>query len=67
MNTPYTTRSGVQIGRLYTPPMPLPDRDALRLQRALLGDSPAIDWDGISIVAGAAFAACAALALHLFS
>lgn len=51
---PYTTKSGVQIGRLYTPPMPLPDRDALRLQRALLGEAPTVDWDGISIVASVA-------------
>ena len=48
--TPYTTRTGIQIGRLYTRPMPQPDRDALRLQRALLGDRPQIDWDGIAIV-----------------
>lgn len=54
--TPYTTKTGVQIGRLYTRPMPTLDRDALRLQRALLGDKPAIDWDGIAIVGGVALA-----------
>lgn len=58
--TPYTTKSGVQIGRLYTKPMPTMDRDALRLQRALLGDKPAIDWDGIAIVVGCLLAAIAA-------
>lgn len=49
--TPYTTRSGLQVGSLYTPPQrPHHDADALRLQRALLGERPRIDWDGIAIV-----------------
>ena len=51
--TPYTTRSGLQVGSLYTPPQrPHHDADALRLQRALLGHKPQTDWDGIGIVAG---------------
>jgi len=29
---------------------PFHDADALRLQRALLGERPRIDWDGIAIV-----------------
>ena len=42
----------VAIGRLYTPTArPHHDADALRLQRALLGERPRIDWDGIGIVA----------------
>ena len=43
----------VKIGSKYQPPKEAPymDRDALRLQRALI-DKPQIDWDGIAIVAG---------------
>lgn len=42
----------VAIGRLYTPTArPHHDRDALRLQSALLGHKPQTDWDGIGIVA----------------
>ena len=43
----------VKIGSKYQPPKEAPymDRDALRLQRALI-DKPQIDWDGIGIVAG---------------
>ena len=48
--TSYNTGK-VQIGRLYTPPLPRLSTDELRLQRALLGDTPAIDWDGVAIVA----------------
>lgn len=51
MQTPYTTKSGVQIGSLYTRPMPGADRDAERMQLALLGERQAIDWDGIYIAA----------------
>jgi len=42
----------VKIGSKYQPPKEAPymDRDALRLQRALI-DKPQIDWDGIAIVA----------------
>ena len=43
----------VAIGRLYIPTArPHHDRDALRLQSALLGHKPQTDWDGIGIVAG---------------
>ena len=43
----------VQIGRAYVPTArPYHDRDALRLQSALLGHKPQTDWDGIGIVAG---------------
>lgn len=50
--TPYTTRTGIKIGSLYQAPMPKLDRDATRLQSALLGQRAQIDWDGILIVAG---------------
>lgn len=42
----------VKIGSKYQPPPARPemDRDALRLQRALI-DKPQIDWDGIGIAA----------------
>lgn len=52
MQTPYTTRAGVRIGsKVKAPPVyEYHDTDALRLQRALLGDKPNIDWDGIYIV-----------------
>lgn len=36
MMTPYTTKSGLQIGLLYARPMPTIQGDALRLQAALL-------------------------------
>lgn len=49
--TPYHT-GRIQIGLLYTPPqVPHHDADALRLQRALLGERTRPDWDGIAIVA----------------
>ncbi len=49
--TPYNT-GRIQIGLLYTPPqVPHHDADALRLQRALLGERTRTDWDGIAIVA----------------
>lgn len=39
MPTPYTTQSGLQIGRCYIPRQrPAHDRDACRLQDALLFD-----------------------------
>ena len=42
----------IKIGRLYTPTArPHHDRDALRLQSALLGHKPQTDWDGIIIAA----------------
>lgn len=51
---PYHTGK-VQIGLTYVPRQrPHMDRDALRLQRALLGERAATDWDGIGIVAGVA-------------
>ena len=63
MPTPYnTTRTGVQIGRLYIPQQrPHHDRDAIRLQNALLGRRPATDWDGIAIAAVCIVAIVAAL------
>ena len=53
MSTPITTRSGLRIGRYHTPAAPAVamDADALRLQRALLGDKQRTDWDGLAIVA----------------
>ena len=50
--TPYTTRTGLRIGSKCEAAArhEYHDRDALRLQSALLGKRPAIDWDGIVIV-----------------
>lgn len=63
MNT-YNTGK-VEIGLLYTPAQrPYHDADALRLQRALLGERQRTDWDGIAIVA--IVAASVALAAWLF-
>ena len=65
--TPYTTRSGLQVGSLYTaaPQHPYHDADALLLQRALLGERTRTDWDGIAIVV--ATCAIAALALTVMA
>lgn len=65
MNT-YNTGK-VKIGLLYTPPqVPHHDADALRLQRALLGERTRTDWGGIAIVAIVAIvAASVALAAWL--
>lgn len=43
----------VQIGAAYVPPPQRPhhDADALRLQRALLGERASTDWDGVLIAA----------------
>ena len=63
MNT-YNTGK-VKIGLLYTPPqVPHHDADALRLQRALLGERTRTDWGGIAIVA--IVAASVALATWFF-
>lgn len=52
---PPTTPAKVQIGLTHAPRQrPHHDRDALRLQRALLSERDATDWDGIGIVAGVA-------------
>lgn len=40
MRTPYTTRTGVQIGIRYEPPKPMMTRDEELIQSALLGDRP---------------------------
>lgn len=52
MNTPLQTRTGVRIGsRVDKRPPQVPfDRDALRLQDALLGNARRTDWDGVAIV-----------------
>lgn len=62
--TPYTTRSGLQVGSLYTaaPQHPYHDADALLLQRALLGERRRVDWDGLYIVAVVAVVAAAVVA-----
>lgn len=59
--TPYTTKTGLKIGAFYQPPrdIPQPDRDAARLQRALLGEPTPVDWDGIAIVFGSCVLAIA--------
>ena len=54
----------VQIGRAYVPTArPYHDRDALRLQSALLGHKPQTDWDGIIIAATCLAALVAMLVL----
>ena len=64
MPTPYTTRTGLRIGILYTPTArPHHDADALRLQSALLGHKPQTDWDGIIIAAVCLAALVAVLVL----
>jgi hypothetical protein len=61
---PWRTKSGVVVGALYNRCPPIHhDRDALRLQLALLGGKEGprlgrLDWDGI-LIAGA----CVMLAL----
>lgn len=45
------TKTGLLIGAHHMRLQhPYHDADALRLQRALLGERPRIDWDGIAIV-----------------
>ncbi len=54
--TPYTTKSGLQIGCNYTPPVkhqPLSRTEAM-LQEALLDGRPSTDWDGVLIIVGIA-------------
>ncbi len=60
---PWRTKSGVVVGALYNRRPPVHhDRDALRLQAALLGlPDDRIDWDGIAIVAVCGILAAAAL------
>ena len=49
MATPYHTGK-VQIGAAYMRQQrPHHDADALRLQRALIGERASTDWDGIAI------------------
>lgn len=52
--TPIQTRTGLRIGSKVDkqPPQLSFDRDALRLQDALLGNARRTDWDGIAIVLG---------------
>ncbi len=54
MSTPLTTSTGLRIGSKVDkqPQQPHHDRDALRLQDALLGNARRTDWDGIAIVLG---------------
>lgn len=63
--TPYKTKSGLQIGSLYTPtPSPHHDGDALRLQQALLGNGGmTATEEGIAIGCIAIIAAVLAVAI----
>lgn len=57
MNTPYTTKSGLQIGCNYQPPAQrwVPTRTEAMLQDALLDQEyPLFDRDGLVIIAGCA-------------
>lgn len=59
--TPYTTKSGLQIGRYYAPQQrPHHDEDACLLQAALLGIKREFDWDGVLIAAAIVLAIVAA-------
>jgi hypothetical protein len=52
MNPPFHTGK-VRIGCAYQPALRVPmDRDAIRLQDALLCNARRTDWDGIVIVLG---------------
>lgn len=51
--TPYTTRSGLQIGLLYTPRPPAIYGDALTLQTALLDKRTAQPGSWVQRVMGA--------------
>ena len=63
MATPYNTGK-VAIGAAYQPQQrPHHDADALRLQRALLGERVSTDWDGIAIAAVCIVIALLALVL----
>jgi hypothetical protein len=65
---PYTTRSGLRIGSAYAPTTrPNLDRDALRIQRALLGERPAIDASGIFIAAVVSVVIAIVLITHWIS
>ncbi len=52
MKTPYTTKTGLRIGSAFDSGVrPYHDRDAIRIQRALLGERGGIDAGGIFIAA----------------
>lgn len=62
--TTYTTRSGLRIGCAWQGRPPIHhDRDALRVQRALLGERSPIDASGLFIAA----VVCAVIALVLIT
>jgi len=50
--TPYTTKSGLQIGCRYETPRRVwePSRTENMLQKALLDGKPSLDWDGVLII-----------------
>lgn len=52
MKTPYTTKSGLQIGCMYEPPPKHMTPEEERIQRALLGieEDPVWVWGAISAV-----------------
>ena len=51
-HTPLTTKSGLRIGSAYVPTTrPYHDRDALKLQDALLRNRPSVDASGVFIAA----------------
>jgi len=58
--TPYDTGK-IKIGSNYTPPPKpwIPSRTENMLQSALLDGKPPLDWSGIMIVVGCAFAVAA--------
>lgn len=65
MSTPYTTRSGLRIGSAWQGCTPIHhDRDALRIQRALLGERSPIDASGVFIAAVVAVVFALVLITH---
>ena len=65
MKTPYHTGK-VAIGSAYVPAArPHYDKDALRLQDALLGNKPSADTGGV-VIAAACLAFIAVVLLHHF-
>jgi hypothetical protein len=64
MNSTYNTGK-VRIGAMYTPPAPMPDADAERLQNALLNGGQGMDPDDKAVLIGCAIigVVCAVMAL----
>ena len=63
---PYTTKTGLQIGIAYTPPVQQLTQDGEMIQSVLLGTRPTvIQRNGMMVYAVVVFAVFAALAVTL--